>query len=425
MSNILEPNFRAVRISKNQNIKDIVKGITRAINESKEASKILAEKFYDKDKVKSCEKVWHYLKKNLQYIREGKDEQTSKTLPRLIFDKYGDCKHYTIFSYAILQELGIPVFMRLVSQKILNKEPTHIYTYAIINGKEYIVDPVMNDFNQECKYNYKCDLTLNKAMSMTHLSGLNDAELGRKKRGGGLFSKAKDKASKVKEAVKKEDKKRKEKFKAVKKKHDEFLKKQGKKIETGVKKRFAHIKKDVAVKVFLNSVAKNYLNLATRIKAVYKTHPEDLKKFWANFGAWQDLTTAVNKGTKIGAYMSGEEDGGGDQAKQYEEGAKQSMGIIMQIIEFFKKRKAEKNAKQDAEDSQAISNMEASVMADPTIPKVDENGNPVKADEEKGENAQESDSGKPQEDLPFLQTTTGKVTLGLGVAGVLYFATKK
>ena len=144
MAEISQPDFKSYKISKNQTTKDILKGITKAINDSKEDSKILAEKFRSKDPVKSCEKVWHYLKDNLQYIREGENDQTSKTIARLIkFDKYGDCKHYTIFSYAILDALKIPVFMRLVSQKILNKEPTHIYTYALINGKEYIIDPVM------------------------------------------------------------------------------------------------------------------------------------------------------------------------------------------------------------------------------------------------------------------------------------------
>jgi len=411
MAEISQPNFKSFRISKNQSTNDIVKGISKAINDSKADSKILAEKFRSKDPVKSCEKVWHYLKNNLQYIREGENDQTSKTIPRLIYDKYGDCKHYTIFSYAILDALKIPVFMRLVSQKILNKEPTHIYTYALINGKEYIIDPVMNDFNQECKHNYKCDLTLNKAMAMTHLSGTEEnSSLGRTKRN--IFSKAKNKLSE-------QDKKRKSVFKDVKKKHDNFLKKTGQQIKTTVKK-YAHIRKDVAVKAFLKSVAVNYLNLADRIKEVYKTHPEDLKKFWGNYGSWQDLTNAVNKGTKRGSTMSGmgEDAGGGnDQAKQYEEGAKQSMGIIMQIIEFFKKRKAKKNEEQDAKDAEALKGMEESVMNDPTIPKVDAQGNPVTSDTQ-----QLDENGKPMEEESGLMTP-----LLLGGAGlaVLYFVTKK
>lgn len=409
MTDILQPDFKSTRIAKDQTTKDILKGVVIAIKEKPELTAELAKRFYDKDPVKSCEKVWHFLKKNLKYEREEKDDQTSKNLARLLYDKYGDCKHYTIFSYAILDKLGIPVAMRLVSQKILNKEPTHIYTYALINGKEYIVDPVMNDFNQECNYNYKCDLTLNKAMSMTHLSGVQNSELGRKK----LFSKAKSKLSDA-------EKKRKAVFTATKKKHDEFLKKQGKKVQTGIKKRFANIKKDVAVKHFLKAVSGNYLNLAKRIEDVYKTHPEDLKKFWANYGSWQDLAGAVNKGSKSGRYMSGEE---GSEAEQYEEGAKQSMGIIMQIIEFFKKRKAEKNKKQDAEDQTALQTMEQNIMSDNTIPKVDENGNPS----DKVDNAQTSTPGESDSTKPMIDFEDPKVIVtGLALlAGGIYLATKK
>jgi hypothetical protein len=416
MENVLEPNFKSTTISKNQNTNDIIKGIAKAINESKEASKILSEQFKSKNPVKSCEKVFKYLKDNLQYIREGENKQTSKTLPRLIYDKYGDCKHYTIFSYAILDALKIPVFMRLVSQKILNKEPTHIYTYALINGKEYIIDPVMQKFNEECKHNYKCDLTLNKAMSMTHLSGTDElATLGRRKRKSenkGLFKAGKKKLNSKQAELK-------NKFKETKKKHQQFLKKTGQKLKSNIKQ-FAHIRKDVAKKAFLKSIAVNYLNLADRIKEVYKTHPEDLKKFWGNYGTWQELTTAVNKGTKRGAILSGmgqDEGGGSDQAKQYEEGAKQSMGIIKQIIEFFKQRKAKKNEKQEQEDAEALKNMEASVMADPTIDKVDSQGNPITADtpkDEKGNPIEEEESG----------IMTPLLLGGAGLA-VLYFVTKK
>ena len=144
-----------------------------------------------------------------------------------------------------------------------------------------------------------------------------------------------------------------------------------------------------------------------RIKAVYKTHPEDLKKFWANYGSWTDLTTAVNKGTKIGAKMSGDEGGGGMDAQQYEEATKASVGIIQQIIEFFKKRKEKKNKEQEMQDKQAVDNMTASINNDVDIPKVDENGNP--ADDET------ADGGTNY--TPFLIG-------GAGLA-VLYFVTNQ
>jgi predicted transglutaminase-like protease len=397
---VLTPDFKTTLISKNQTSKDIVKGICKAINESTEASKEIAKKFYDKDPVKTCEKVWHYLKNNFHYSKESSNEQSSKSMARLLYDKYGDCKHYTIFSYAILEALGIPVVMRLVSQKILDKDPTHIYTVAQINGREYIVDPVMNDFNQECKHNYKCDLKTSKAM-MQHLSGTHDlSEMG------------KNKKHPLSDALKKEAQKRKSTFKKIKTKHDEILKKQGKTIKKGIK-RFAHIQKDVAVKSFLLSVAKNYMGLANRIKDANKTHPADLKMFWAKFGAWQDLVNAVNKGSKQGAIFSGigeDETGGssssgGGQAGQYEEGAKASVGIIKQILEFFAKRKKEKQAGDD----KSVEALADAVDKDPTIPKVDENGNTIAPDGSKDDGA---DDETPFYKKPVVLGTTAVVLVG-------------
>ena len=126
-------------------------------------------------------------------------------------------------------------------------------------------------------------------------------------------------------------------------------------------KKFAHIKKDIAVKSFLWSVSKNYMGLADRLKDANKSHHADLVKFWGAFGSFQDLANAVNKGSKKGATFSGvnyrsdrsnlnssymgEEGGSGDQAKQYEEGAKASVGIIKQILDFFAKRKKDKQAR--------------------------------------------------------------------------------
>ena len=160
MAEISQPNFKSIKISKNQNTNDIVKGIAKAINDSKKDSLILAEKFKSKDPVKSCEKVWHYLKNNLQYIREGENDQTSKTIPRLIYDKYGDCKHYTIFSSSILRALGIKTHLRLISQNFYDAEPTHIYTIAVVRGKEVIVDACMKNFDNEAQYKYKYNLKI-------------------------------------------------------------------------------------------------------------------------------------------------------------------------------------------------------------------------------------------------------------------------
>jgi len=419
---VLQPKNKTFLIAKNQSSKDIVAGINRSIKESKEDAKKICTYFEDPDPIKSCSKVWHYLKDHLLYVREGSDEQTAKSLAKVFSDKYGDCKHYSSASYSILSALNIPVKLRLVSQKIANKEPTHIYTIAVINGKEIIIDPVMNEFNQECNYKYKCDLT-NKNM-MNYMNGVIDnAELGKIKKGSG-----KKLIKKLTDAKKKENEKIKKAFLDAKKKHDALLKKG---LVSAVKnvKKFAHIKKDVAVKSFLWSVSKNYMGLADRLKDANKSHHADLVKFWGAFGSFQDLANAVNKGSKKGATFSGvnyrsdrsnlnssymgEEGGSGDQAKQYEEGAKASVGIIKQILDFFAKRKKDKQAGDD----QSVSTLEEAVNDDPSIPKVDASGNPIA--EGSGEGSGDT------EETPFYKKPLVIVSaVGLVGAG-LYFMNKK
>lgn len=430
---VLQPKNKTFLIAKNQSSKDIVAGINRSIKESKEDAKKICTYFEDPDPIKSCSKVWHYLKDHLLYIREGSDEQTAKSLAKVFSDKYGDCKHYSSASYSILSALGVPVKLRLVSQKIANKEPTHIYTIAVINGKEIIIDPVMNEFNQECNYKYKCDLT-NKNM-MNYMNGIDNSEgrikrvidnseLGRVKRGSG-----KKLIKKLTDAKKKENEKIKKAFLDAKKKHDALLKKG---LVSAVKnvKKFAHIKKDVAVKSFLWSVSKNYMGLADRLKDANKTHHTDLLKFWGAFGSFDDLAKAVNKGSKKGATFSGvnyrsdrsnlnssymgEEGGSGDQAKQYEEGAKASVGIIKQILDFFAKRKKDKQAGDD----QSVSTLEDAVANDPSIPKVDASGNPIP--EGSGEGSGEGDDETPFYKKPLVIVSA----VGLVGAG-LYFMNKK
>ena len=41
-----------------------------------------------------------------------------------------------------------------------SKVPNHIYTIAIINGREVIIDPVLKNFNNEASYNYKYDISI-------------------------------------------------------------------------------------------------------------------------------------------------------------------------------------------------------------------------------------------------------------------------
>lgn len=157
---VMMPKFNQVTITGSQNARNIAKIIKRSIFESSSAANHIAHKFKGGNKYLSCFNVYIYLRKNIKYIREGSNLQTAKTLQRILFDKYGDCKHYTTFACSILKALGIDCQMRLISQDFYDPNPTHIYCVAKINGQDVIVDPCMKTFDSEAQYKYKYNLKL-------------------------------------------------------------------------------------------------------------------------------------------------------------------------------------------------------------------------------------------------------------------------
>lgn len=367
--NVLAPKFQDRTLTKNQSVSDIVKGIGVAVKESRPTADILKKKFKDPDPVISCQKVWDFLKDpdNIEYIRESGRSQTVKTINRILWDKLGDCKHYATFSQSILTALGIPNFIRLVSQDKKNKEATHIYTEASIDGKLYTVDPCMSRFDKECKYYYKCDL-IQKDMALKFLNGVDDVAVGR---------------TKLKDRLKKTERQIKNEFNAAKKKQDDLLKKAGKEIKNFPKK-FAVINNARAKKAFLKYISINGGGFATRIKQEYNKDPNAVKLFWSKFGTWDEFKNAVNAGSKQGAKISGDDGtdtgdssggssgGSSGQAATYEAGAKESVGIIKQLIAWFKARKAKKNG-----DDQIVEKMETAIDQDPNIPKIDDTGTTI------------------------------------------------
>lgn len=158
----LKPKFNKVYIAGTQNARNIAKQIKKSILESQPAAAVVAYKFRGGSPYLSCYNVYKYLRNNIKYVRESGNLQTAKTLPRILWDKYGDCKHYTTFACSVLNALGIKCFMRMISQDYYDQNPTHIYCVAIIDGREVIVDPCIKKFDSEAQYKYKYNLKIKK-----------------------------------------------------------------------------------------------------------------------------------------------------------------------------------------------------------------------------------------------------------------------
>ena len=251
---------------------------------------------------------------------------------------------------------------------------------------------------------------------MTYLNGLEESQLsGKRKRKHKLKNLAQHLTNRATQLHKKII----EKNKAL-----------AKKIGAGIK-RIANIKKNVQFKVFIKAVEKNVGGLAVRLKEMYKIKPTDTKKFLSTIGDWNKIKDAINKGDRhhklqnIAGLGEGEDSAGG-QAGNYAEAAKQSVGIIAKIMEWFKKHKKNKGG-----DEKLVSDMQNSVDADSTIPKVDENGkelpaveDPENAEHEQGKEggvfAGQGKSGNSLFSNPYI--IAGGAALALGA---VYLMTKK
>lgn len=166
---VMYPKNNSYIISRWQTTGEIAGAIIKAIQESKPAADYMAKYFKSPNKIESLKRLFYFTKKAVPYRKEPGSNQTAKTLPRILIDAHkskslggiigGDCKHYSIICGSIAKALNIPVKLRLIAQGS-TPQPNHIYVVANVNGKSYIIDPVLSDFNTEARYNYKYDVKI-------------------------------------------------------------------------------------------------------------------------------------------------------------------------------------------------------------------------------------------------------------------------
>lgn len=108
-------------------------------------TKNIAKKFEGKTPKDTYFNIWKFLKNNIRYKEDGIEQQNIKLPSRLLRDGVGDCKSYSLFTAAILKNLGIPCYWTYASYNS-NPTPQHVY---ITTSDNYIIDGVWNGFNSE------------------------------------------------------------------------------------------------------------------------------------------------------------------------------------------------------------------------------------------------------------------------------------
>jgi hypothetical protein len=251
-------------IVEDQSTGDIIKAILDVHPKYKEDYKKIAVYFKGSNEIKSCEKIWNFLKKNIRYIVESEDKQYVRSPAAILRQGVSDCKCFSLFAGGIADALGMKFCYRFASYNDFNKQPGHVF--VVINpgtNNEIWIDPVLSYFNYKKPYFYKIDKK--PKMAIYSISGIGATRAQR------MARRAKRRAA-------------------------------GKGFGQRLKKGLRGVLKISAVaarQAFLGLVQLNVHNLAKKLAVAYEKNPTGLKNLWEGFGGRiSKLVGAINRGKK-------------------------------------------------------------------------------------------------------------------------------
>jgi hypothetical protein len=132
--------------------KAIFESVPEAVYQAKEISK-----YYARTSAReTCKAIFDFLKYDINYEADG-DYQIIRLPSALMRTKKGDCKSFSVYTSAVLSNLGIPHFFRMVSYSA-NPTPSHIY---VVTDDGCIIDAVWGTFDSEKPPTYKYDVKPN------------------------------------------------------------------------------------------------------------------------------------------------------------------------------------------------------------------------------------------------------------------------
>ena len=151
-------------VKANASNSELQNAIEAAIPQAVQQTKTIAPRYKGASEAESCKKIFDYLKNHVNYKADGANQQVR--LPSaLMRTLQGDCKSYSVFTSAILTNLGIPHKLVYASYDPKDPTPTHIY---VITNKGCIIDAVYGKFNAEKKASNK----KYKNMNISYIAGM-------------------------------------------------------------------------------------------------------------------------------------------------------------------------------------------------------------------------------------------------------------
>ena len=150
----------------NKDIRDLIESL---VPTAKAQMANFSRQFKSGTEKQTCEKIFDYIKSNFTYVADG-GQQIVKLPSALLKKKVGDCKSYSLFTAAILENLKIP-YKFVYTSYSANPIPQHIY---VVTKDNCIIDVVYGKFNQEKKSTYKYI----KDMDVRYMAGLGNCGCG-------------------------------------------------------------------------------------------------------------------------------------------------------------------------------------------------------------------------------------------------------
>jgi hypothetical protein len=151
-------------VKRNASNIDLQKAIEAAIPTAVVQMKQRSNEFKGKTEAETCKKIFDYLKNQITYKADGAEQQV-RVPSGLIRTRQGDCKSYSVFTSAVLTNLGIPHKLVYASYDPTDSTPTHIY---VTTNKGCIIDAVYGKFNAEKKASNK----KYKDMNISYIAGM-------------------------------------------------------------------------------------------------------------------------------------------------------------------------------------------------------------------------------------------------------------
>jgi hypothetical protein len=283
---LLDPyQGKADKIVEEQTTGDIIEALLKAHREHVSDYAKISSFFAGGSKRDVARKIYNFLRKNVKYRIESSNRQTVTSPASLLALGRGDCKHYSLFSAGILQNLGIPFAFRFASYKPFDRQPQHVFVVVDPNtDREIWIDPVISSFDYKKPYTYAID----KKMAVYKISGI----------GATPAQKAALKAAKQQKkaaATTAQKKAAKTTVKAARKAA-------GRTTGQVLKKGARVVLKVAAAPVrnsFLLLVTLNFAGLANKLAAAWDKQPTKLRTFWEGAGGkLEALKKAWEKGSK-------------------------------------------------------------------------------------------------------------------------------